>query len=102
MQIKSTKRVQFKSVWLFVIKQTSESKSFEVHVEIGLEDGFGFANRVEENIPTTAKYSYASVTDGGESTSGIGGSRKKENQNNGQVNDITGDRGDQLEKFLNG
>ena len=62
----------------------------------------GNEDKVEENIPTTTKNSYAFVTDGGESTSGIGGSRKEENQNNGQVNDITGDRGDQLEKFLNG
>ena len=62
----------------------------------------GNEDKVEENIPTTAKNSYACVTNGGESTSSIGGSWKEENQNNGQVNDITGDREDQPEKFLNG
>ena len=41
-----------------------------------------------------AKNSYTSVTDGGGSISGIGGSRKEKNQNNGEVDDITGNRRD--------
>ena len=48
-----------------------------------------------------AKNSYTSVTDGGGSISSIGGSRKEKNQNNGEVDDITGNRGDQPEKVLN-
>ena len=61
----------------------------------------GNEDKVEENIPTTAKNSYTSVTDGGGSISSIGGSWKEKNQNNREVDDITGNRGDQPEKVLN-
>ena len=44
----------------------------------------GNEDRVEENIQTTAKNSYASVTYGGGSNSGIRGSRRGKNQNNGR------------------
>nr|POE51380.1 hypothetical protein CFP56_41748 [Quercus suber] len=59
-------------------------------------------DKVEEHTPTMAKNSYASVMDGGGSTSGTGDSQNGENQIMGKMNNITGVGDDQSKKTLNG
>lgn len=62
----------------------------------------GNEDKVEENIPTMAKNSYTSVTDGGGSSSGIGGIQDEGHQNRGTVNDTAGDMSRQPGTALTG
>nr|POE59914.1 hypothetical protein CFP56_39483 [Quercus suber] len=59
-------------------------------------------DKFEEHTPTMAKNSFASVMDGGGSTSGTGDSQNGENQIMGKKDNITGVGDDQSKKTLNG
>ena len=59
-------------------------------------------DRVEENIQTTAKNSYALVTDGGEGSSGSGGNWRKKNSKNMEMCDVAGFKKNQLARNQNG
>lgn len=62
----------------------------------------GSEDRVEENIPSMVKNSYASVAEGSEGYSGSGGNRKKKNSKNVEISDIAGFQETQSVRNQNG